>query len=184
MYSRILNEAIEFAANAHKNQFRKGKDVPYFTHPFAVGMLLLQAGCTVETIVAGILHDTVEDTHVTFEEIESKFGNKVKELVSGCTEPDKSLPWEKRKEHTLTVIKLASKDICMIICADKLHNICTLLEDYQVDGESIWSRFSRRREKQEWYYREIIDALQYTLKDEIIYKDLARYVNELFYTDK
>ena len=61
---------------------RKGTDIPYITHPVAVGMILANAGCPDELIIAGILHDTVEDTEVTLEQIETEFGKAVADIVA------------------------------------------------------------------------------------------------------
>ena len=88
--NKILH-AIHFATNAHKGQTRKGKpDVSYITHPLAVGILLAKAGALEDVIIAGILHDTIEDTEVTKKEIENTFGNRVAEMVDDVTEQDKS----------------------------------------------------------------------------------------------
>ena len=68
-----IEEAIEVAAEAHQGQYRKGTDTPYITHPYAVGLILMEAGCTEAVIIAGILHDTVEDTDLTLEFIRERF---------------------------------------------------------------------------------------------------------------
>ncbi|MBV5337765.1 MAG: bifunctional (p)ppGpp synthetase/guanosine-3',5'-bis(diphosphate) 3'-pyrophosphohydrolase, partial [Deltaproteobacteria bacterium] len=85
-YSARINKALEFSAKAHLSQVRKGIDIPYITHPFAVGMILANAGCSEEIIVAGILHDTVEDTETTIEDIKAAFGEEVATIVAGCSE--------------------------------------------------------------------------------------------------
>lgn len=85
-----LDLAIEFAAKAHGEQKRKGTDIPYISHPFAVGMILQQAKCEEDVVMAGILHDTLEDTETTEDDIRSLFGEKVLALVIGASEPDKS----------------------------------------------------------------------------------------------
>ena len=92
--------AIKVAAEAHRDQLRKGSDTPYIVHPLAVGMILRQAGFSEEVVAAGILHDVIEDTSVTYNEIREKFNGRIAELVKSCSEPDRSLPWEQRKQHT------------------------------------------------------------------------------------
>ena len=155
----IVEKALELAAQAHDGQYRKGTTIPYITHPVAVGMILMRAGYSDDLVAAGILHDTVEDTEITLEDIERQFGSQIAQIVAGCSEPDKSLSWEERKEHTIEFLKTASPEIRAAACADKLHNVRSLIDDYQRYGDEIWNRFKRGKEKQEWYYRNIIDSL-------------------------
>src|SRR3712207_3105258 len=118
-----LNFAIEIAAQAHAGQVRKGTNTPYVSHPYAVGMMLSQTGCAEDMVIAGILHDTVEDTDLTLDYISEHFGDHVALIVEGCSEPDKSLPWEERKSHTLQYLRTAPWEVRVVSCADKLHNI-------------------------------------------------------------
>ncbi|MEW5803507.1 MAG: HD domain-containing protein [bacterium] len=161
----MINLAIEVAALAHHGQVRKGTDIPYITHPFAVGMLLQKAGCSEEVVVAGLLHDTMEDTSLTVEEIRSQFGNKVAGIVLGCSEPDRRLTWEERKQHTLNFLRTAPMEIRWVSCADKLHNLRSLAHDLNRVGDQVWSRFHRGQKKQEWYYRSLVESLWHGLKD-------------------
>ncbi len=155
----MIDVAIEVAEEAHRGQFRKGSDIPYISHPRAVARILSDAGCSEELVAAGILHDTVEDTSLTLEFIREKFGESVAKIVQGCSEPDKSLPWEQRKRHTVEFLKSASLEVRTVTCADKLHNLLTIIADYEVIGEDVWDRFSRGRRAQEWYYRELAASL-------------------------
>ncbi|WP_342429682.1 HD domain-containing protein [Neobacillus sp. FSL H8-0543] len=155
----IVEKALQFASKAHKDQCRKNTDIPYISHPVAVGMILMKSGYTDELIAAGVLHDTVEDTDVTMEDIQREFGTKIAEIVAGCSEPDKSLSWEERKEHTIEFLKTASEDIRAVACADKLHNIRSIINDYEVLGDKVWERFNAGKEKQRWYYTNIVKSL-------------------------
>ena len=105
--STKIDLACEIATIAHRGKNRKGKDVPYIVHPMAVAILLAQAGASEEVIIAGILHDTVEDTGLKLKNIEQQFDLEVAGIVEGCSEPHKSDPWIKRKEHTLDALKTA-----------------------------------------------------------------------------
>ena len=154
-----LNRAIEVATIAHQNHFRKGTDIPYIAHPFGVGMLLAQAGCSEDVIVAGILHDTVEDTPLTLDDIRKQFGDRVAEIVGGCSEPDKSLAWRERKQHTIDHLKSASNEVKLTTCADKLYNVSSMLSDYAVYGETLWSRFNEGPNEQEWYFQSMAATL-------------------------
>lgn len=157
--SPLVNKALEFSARAHLTQKRKETDIPYITHPYAVGMILANAGCPEELVVAGILHDTVEDTEVTLEQIETEFGKAVADIVAGCSEPDKQLSWQERKQHTLDYLDDAPKNVRVVVCADKLHNINTIIEEHKRIGDKVWDRFKVGKREQSWYYHGLLDCL-------------------------
>ncbi len=159
---RRLVEAIEFAAMKHSNKTRKGNkltSVPYVAHPFAVAMLLQRAGFEDDVVIAGLLHDTMEDAGVTSAELQDRFGTRVARIVEGCSEPDKSLEWEVRKRHTLEMLPTASWEVRAAACADKLHNAQSMRAAYAVLGEACWNDFKRGRNPQAWYFRGILEAL-------------------------
>jgi len=160
----MIDLALEVAASAHSGQVRKGSDIPYITHPFAVGILLLKAGCSEEVVAAGLLHDTLEDTSLTVEEIRLQFGDCVADIVLGCSEPNRKLSWEERKQHTMDFLRTAPMEIRWVTCADKLHNLRTIVSDLARVGDQVWYRFHRGRQKQEWYYRGIVESLWHELK--------------------
>ena len=153
-----IEEAIEIAAEAHQGQYRKGTRTPYITHPYAVGLMLMEAGCSEAVIVAGILHDTVEDTDLTLGFIQEHFGEYVAGIVDGCSE-NKALRWRARKTERIEALRRASPEICTVTCADKLHNLRTIISEYDVIGDTIWERFHGDVENQAWYYRSVLDAI-------------------------
>ncbi len=153
-----IEEAIEIAAEAHHGQYRKGTHTPYITHPYAVGLILMEAGCTDAVIIAGILHDTVEDTDLTLDFIRERFGDAVANIVDGCSE-DKALRWRARKTERIEALKTASPEVCTVTCADKLHNLRTIISEYDDIGDSVWDRFHGGVEDQAWYYRSILSAI-------------------------
>ena len=156
----IVEAAIELAAKAHRHQVRKGTDIPYVSHPYAVAMLVARAGCPEEMIAAAVLHDTVEDTYITLRDIQERFGDKVAEIVEGCSEPERGASWEERKRHTLEYLRTAPWEVRVVACADKLHNLRTIREALEEQGESVWTRFKRGRQEQEWYYRGLAESLR------------------------
>jgi (p)ppGpp synthase/HD superfamily hydrolase len=89
----IIDRAVRLAAKAHQGQLRKFTDIPYFTHPVGVALILAQYGFSEELIAAGLLHDTVEDSDLSIEDIKSRFGLKIAGIVEGCSEPDKTQEW-------------------------------------------------------------------------------------------
>lgn len=159
MMNPMILSALDLATKAHTGQLRKGTDIPYITHPSAVGLILSQYGCNAAVIAAGILHDTVEDGDVSLEQIATKFSPEVAALVKGCSEPDKKATWIPRKLHTIEYLRTAPLDVKLVSSADKLHNITSIASDYEEHGVELWKRFKRGREDQEWYYRSVVDAL-------------------------
>lgn len=155
-----IEAAKDFATKAHQHQRRKNSDEPYVEHPIRVAKILQDAGYSEEVIIAGLLHDVVEDTVVTIEEIEEKFGKKVADIVAQHTE-DKSLSWEQRKAHTIEVVKTKtlSIEVKALIIADKLDNLTSLKQQYDVMGEEVWKAFKRGKEKQRWYNYSVVDAI-------------------------
>ena len=154
-----IEEAIEVAAQAHNGQYRKGTHTPYISHPYAVGLILMSEGCSEEVVIAGILHDTVEDTYLTLDCIKRSFGQSIAEIVDGCSE-DKSLRWRERKTERIEALKTASTEVCLVTSADKLHNLRTVISEYDEIGDVVWERFHGGIEAQAWYYRSILDSLQ------------------------
>ncbi len=183
MTDNRLDRAIQFATLAHGRQTRKGTDIPYITHPYGVAMLLARAGCEEDIVIAGLLHDTVEDTSVTLAQLAAEFGPRVAEIVAGCSEPDRTLPWEARKQHTVDDLRQVPLEIKLVACADKLHNVRSMAADHQTQGEQVWQRFKRGRAEQAWYYRGIVQAFQPEIAAGLypsLFAALARSVAELF----
>lgn len=183
MESEKVFEAITFAVQAHHGQFRKGTSTPYIVHPISVGRILLESGCPEIVVVAGLLHDTVEDTDVSLEEVQRVFGEGVAELVAVVTEPDKSDTWENRKGHTLESLRSASKEVLLIALADKLDNICSIREAIKWQGDKVWERFRRLKDDQSWYYRGLVELFDRCIKEEpgmTILSEFRLKVEEVF----
>ena len=158
MDSPLIFHAIQFAAAAHAGQYRKGTRIPYLIHPLRVAAILLESGCAEDLAVAAVLHDTVEDCFVSLDQIRRLFGPRIAELVAGASEPDKSQPWEIRKQHTIDFLRTAPADQLLVCLADKLDNIRSIREDLALHGELAWLRFRRGRDKQRWYYESLADV--------------------------
>lgn len=174
-----MHAAIQFAALAHGRQKRKGSEVPYLAHPFEVAQLLTAAAAPKELILAGLLHDTVEDAGVTLAQIEEEFGRAVALLVLSATE-DKTKSWEERKAHTVEYLSHeASYEALMLACADKLSNLRSIAADYEAEGEAVWNRFKRGRAQQRWYYAEMLRAFA-PLADTEMYREFAGLFEEVF----
>ncbi|MBS3148100.1 HD domain-containing protein [Candidatus Woesearchaeota archaeon] len=148
--------AVEFAAMAHRGQYRKGTAVPYIVHPLGAARTLIELGCEEDVVIAALLHDVVEDTKFTLEDIKKEFGERVAFIVEGCTEPHhNNEPWEVRKKHTIEFLKTAPVDVLLVACADKLDNIRSTKIDLQNRGEVTWLKFHKGKVEQQWYYTEL-----------------------------
>jgi len=156
--SDLLNKAIIFATERHAGQYRKSTKIPYILHPLEVVQILYSMKADTNLLIAGVLHDTVEDTNTTLEEIRELFGVDVAQLVDAHSE-DKSRSWQERKQHTITELGQANIRIKMLALADKLSNLRSIASDYETIGDELWERFNAPKEKQAWYYSEIQDAL-------------------------
>lgn len=133
-------KALEFAAISHDGQKRKGGDMaPYISHPYAVGLILSQAGFNEDVVIAGIFHDLIEDTNVTHEEIKQNFGQTVADLVAEVSE-DKSLDYFARKEKYLEHLKIATPEAASISAADLFANRLSMLNAIE-SGVDIWHNF-------------------------------------------
>lgn len=153
-----LEKAIIFATEQHSGQRRKGTTRPYILHPIETLEILNSMGADINLLIAGVLHDTVEDTDATEEQIRAEFGNDVAELVCAHSE-DKSKSWRERKQHAINELEHADKRLKMLVMADKVSNLRSMLRDYKRIGNKLWERFNASVEKQAWYYSGIQDAL-------------------------
>ncbi len=164
--SARFEEALIFATRLHANQIRKGTGVPYVAHLLAVASIALEHGANEDEAIAALLHDAVEDQGgaPTREAIRQRFGDRVVDIVDGCTDAEviPKPPWRERKEKYIAHIYGAPPAVRLVSAADKLHNARTILADYRVLGESLWGRFRGGKEGTLWYYRSLVDAFYAT----------------------
>ncbi len=181
----IMEEAIQFAAEKHEGQTRKGSKKPYICHPVEVMMLVAKMTPDAEVAAAAALHDTIEDTDTTYEELKDRFGKRIAGLVQSESEDKrpgmpKSESWHIRKEENIAHVKTESREAKMIMLADKLSNIRASYKEYQQFGDEIFQKFNvKDKSEHSWYFHGIVDALQ-ELKDLPQYSELKSLVNEIF----
>jgi (p)ppGpp synthase/HD superfamily hydrolase len=192
-YSDAINHALAFAAKHHDRQVRKGTKLPYLTHPANVAVILTRYGRDDDTVVAGILHDVIEDcvrdgyTRAMLEQrVGDKFGENVLETVLGVTyrrqdDDGIELSSEDRKEDYLERLGGANEPARWVCAADKIHNASTIISDLRrtVDAETIWSRFSGGKTATVQWYRNVYDRLREVGFDAPIMSELGRVVAEL-----
>ncbi len=175
-----LHNAIRYAIEKHENQTRKGSKIPYIVHPLET-MQILAANTTDQNIlIAGVLHDTIEDQNVSFDELKEIFGEDVACLVNAVSE-DKSIEdWKERKILAIEDIKKSNKRVKLIVCADKLSNLKSIYYDVLKEGEQMFCKFNAgNRENVAWYYKSMIDACSEISSYEC-YKNLVELYNKVF----
>jgi (p)ppGpp synthase/HD superfamily hydrolase len=179
-----FDEALAFAARAHSavGQSRKGTAFPYVVHPIRVADILDRFGLGEDVVVAGFLHDTIEDTAVTAVQVEAEFGPRVRQLVEAVSEPDKGARWKLRKQ--LTIDHLAAEDdhdILALTAADKLDNVRSTSDMLLRFSEpEVWGHFSAPQAEQHWYYRSIAAILRRKDPDSSLFHALDDETRELF----
>ena len=180
--STRFEEALTFATRLHAGQSRKGTAIPYIAHLLAVASLVLEHDANEDEAIAALLHDAVEDQggRVTLEEIRHRFGDRVAEIVEGCTDAwtTPKPPWRERKEAFLAHLPGATTSVRLVSAADKLHNARTILSDYRALGESLWSRFHGGKEGTLWYYRSLAEVFRATGPAPLA-EELDRVVSEI-----
>ncbi len=165
-YTERMQRAIRFMVKTHEvyqKQKRKGKDIPYITHPLTAAVILARVGGSEDLVIAGILHDTIEDSvrekKVTAEMLRERFGERVAVLVESVTEDDKGISWSVRKHGALEAIADYDHDSVLLKSADVIANNAELLEDHALEGDATFVRFSAGKERTLAHTHEVIDAL-------------------------
>ena len=170
---RLIQKAAAFAARVHAGAVRKGGVIPYITHPLDAALIVSSITEDEELIAAAILHDTMEDAGVAFEELEREFGSRVAWLVAGETE-DKSRPWKERKQATIDYLKQADTDARILALGDKLSNLRSTARDYLLMGDQVFERFNMKEKRwQGWYYTSLIEGF-WELKQFPEYREFVR----------
>jgi len=156
-----FQRAFEFAVKQHAGQTRKASTIPYIAHLMGVASLVFEAGGDEDLAIAALLHDVVEDCGGApmLEKIRRRFGSRVAKIVEGCTDAYglPKPPWHDRKVSYINRLKKEDDETRLVSAADKLNNVRSILSDYRVIGESVWSRFNGGRDGTLWYYRTLRD---------------------------
>ena len=160
MLTQRFEDALIYATQTHARQLRKATQIPYVSHLLGVVSLVLEHGGDEDEAIAALLHDAIEDQggDARRQDIRARFGERVTEIVDGCTDAETipKPPWRKRKEAYIAHLGEASPSVRLVSAADKLHNIRAIIADYRTHGEALWNRFSGGRETL-WYYRALSD---------------------------
>lgn len=162
--SSRFTEALVYAAQLHAAQTRKVSGAPYVSHLLRVCGIALEFGADEDEAIAALLHDAIEDQGgpATREEIRRRFGDRVVEIVDGCTDTDQKPkpPWRQRKEAYLAHLRDASPSVRLVSASDKLDNARSLLASCRELGDAVWQRFTGGRDGTLWYYQSVVAVLQ------------------------
>ena len=183
--TELLDRAIIFAVHAHAGTERRGKGYPYIVHPMEAVEIVATMTTDQELLAAAVLHDTVEDTDVTVEQLKAEFGERIASLVAdesdvmpeGMTE---ETSWHQRKKAAIDRLAKASHDAKIVALGDKLSNMRAIARDYAELGDALWSRFHAKDPKDhEWHYRGLAEALS-ELKGTEAYLEFESLINQVF----
>ncbi len=176
MYSYKIEQALRAATILHKDQIRKGlMPVPYVSHLFSTAMIALDYARDNEDIIIGaLLHDTLEDTDYTPNELEFDFGENIRKIVESLTEPQsdekKQYTWSERKLQYVEQLKTASQEALIIAAADKIHNMRAMVEEYLDEHERFLKEFSGSLKERLVQYQNISNVLNRSLKNDILHE--------------
>ncbi len=172
-----IQQAINLASRLHLGQVRKGDSgLPYISHPFSVAWILSNYTEDEDIIVAGILHDVLEDVKgYYYDDMVRDFGERVAQIVKGVSEDkdpniesDEKATWEERKSKYLANLKNDSDEALMVCAADKIHNLQSMISAYQEKGDALWDNFNSPKEKKLWLYQEILKFMKGRLNNPIV----------------
>ena len=181
----LLDRAIIFAVKAHAGTERRGKGFPYIVHPMEAVEIVATISPDQELLAAAALHDTVEDTDVTVEQLRAEFGDRVAELVASESDvvfegQSEEESWHARKQAAIDRLAAASHDAKIVALGDKLSNMRAIARDYSVKGDSFWKIFHvTDPAEHEWHYRGLADSLR-ELSDTFAFQEFETLINKVF----
>lgn len=189
-YTDRIEKAIKVASHAHRNQTRKGTDIPYVSHLFSVMTILSEYTEDEDLLIAGLLHDMLEDTNLeeySVSNIEAEFGQRVLAIIqdvsekknAGMQSKEEKETWKNRKDLYLHHLEKASEDALLVSSADKLHNLLSTIEDFNKDGDALWNRFNASKNDQLWFYKEFSNVLIRRLPKHPLAERVSSTVKEL-----
>ena len=166
-YTKKLDKAIRKAARAHEQagQHRKGTDIPYIIHPFGVMIIAASITNDEDTLIACLMHDVLEDVAASIfneSQMRQEFGDRVVSIVKDVTKDDSIEDWHKRSRAYLNHLEFNASDEAVIVsAADKIHNLLSMLSDYETVGEDLWQRFTTKSSAdQVWWYESILEVIE------------------------
>ena len=182
-----LQKAINLASKLHFGQVRKGDGLPYVSHPFSVAWILSNYTKDEDIIIAGLLHDVLEDVAGYYHgDLEKDFGPVVADIVKELSEDknpnvesDDKATWEYRKKKYLKDLEHHSKGALMVCAADKIHNLQAMINAYREQGETLSDKFNAPLDKRLWFYEEVLEVLEVLIRSGLDHRIVKYYEHEL-----
>lgn len=187
--TELLDKAIIFAVKAHHNTERRGKGFPYIVHPMEAVEIVATITPDQELLAAAALHDTIEDTDVTVEDIRHQFGDRIANLVHAESDQidgvlfngeNEEETWHARKQAAIDRLAAAPHDAKIVAMGDKLSNMRAIARDYAVKGDALWNIFHvKDKASHEWHYRGLAASLS-ELSDTFAYQEFITLIDQVF----
>ncbi len=179
--SQRLALAINVAADCHDGHYRKASGIPYTSHLFGVMHILSQHNASEDLLIAGLLHDVMEDRpdRYSFADMNRDFGPAVVYLVQAVTKNSALPTWQDRAENYLAGLTTATDEAVLLCLADKYHNLLSILMDYEQVGEQVWDRFNAGKQRQYWWYHAVLNLANSRLPQHALTADYAQLVAQL-----
>lgn len=187
--TELLDKAIIFAVKAHHNTERRGKGFPYIVHPMEAVEIVATITPDQELLAAAALHDTIEDTDVTVEDIRREFGDRIANLVHAESDQidgvlfngeNEEETWHARKQAAIDRLAAAPHDAKIVAMGDKLSNMRAIARDYAVKGDALWNIFHvKDKASHEWHYRGLAASLS-ELSDTFAYQEFITLIDQVF----
>jgi (p)ppGpp synthase/HD superfamily hydrolase len=178
-----FEQALQYACMLHNGQVRKGTRVPYVSHLLSVAALALEYGADEDEAIAALLHDAVEDAggQARLLDLRARFGERVADIVSGCTDTDKQPkpPWDKRKEAYIKGLAQKSPSAHLVSCCDKLHNVRSIIADLRTAGGDAFAKFTGGKAGTLWYYQSLLAEYRRLHVTPRLVEELDRAVAEM-----
>lgn len=183
--TELFDKAAIFAVKAHANTERRGKGFPYIIHPMEAASIVATITRDPEILAAAVLHDVVEDTDVTVDEVRAEFGDRIAQIVDsesdkfpeGMSEEDS---WQGRKQMAIDRLAEASEECKIVAMGDKLSNMRAIARDYAAVGDELWNIFHvKDKAMHEWHYRGLAESLK-PLENTSAYKEFVELIDTVF----
>lgn len=185
--SSLLDKALHFAIDAHANIERRGKGFPYIVHPMEAVSIVASITSDQELLAAAALHDVIEDTSITVEQLRTEFGDRIADIVAAESDNmnegiTKESSWHDRKKAALKRLQASPYEVKVVAMGDKLSNMRAIARDYEVLGDELWNRFHAPNGKADhsWRYHALAEALS-ELDGTFAYREFVTLMKQTFH---
>lgn len=176
----IIAKAVTISILAHKDQTRKGDNLPYLVHPVTVALKLAKHNFSDTVIAAALAHDILEETEYREGQLRETLGAEVLRIVKAVTNDD-SLPWEEKKKKYVETVKAGGEKAIAVSIADKIANLHSFFDQYEIEGPALWKKFNRGKKEKVWFEKEVLKMAKENWKSPLLdeYEDLIRKFERL-----